>query len=71
MVDQKHLECTNTHLVIGEIQIIAIRNEGLLGDGQLDWERINGVGISGLNRYYGLQFLNQFEYARVEDLPVW
>ena len=38
-------------------------------NGQLNLEKLALVGIGGLNRYYGLNEIGQFPYARVTELP--
>jgi hypothetical protein len=35
----------------------------------IDLEKINTVGISGLNSYYSLKKIKSFPYARVHELP--
>lgn len=57
-----------TKLVIGEIQLL-ILPDGELNDGNLDLEKTNSVGISGLNSYYELKKIAQYPFARISSVP--
>ena len=63
------IQLNGTILVIGEIRDIYINDDVLSDDLQVDLAQLDTVGISGLNRYYSLQFEKELPYARVEDLP--
>lgn len=58
-----------TSLIIGEIKEIIIQENGLSESGHLDLEKLNTVGISGLNSYYNLLIKETLPYARIEELP--
>lgn len=53
----------NTLLVIGEVVHIELPDDGMEADGQMDLEALGSVGISGLNRYYGLRKIAEHPYA--------
>jgi flavin reductase (DIM6/NTAB) family NADH-FMN oxidoreductase RutF len=57
-----------TLLVIGEIQHLVIPEIAIDSEGEIDLMALDGIGISGLNTYYGLKKLDWFPYARAEDL---
>jgi flavin reductase (DIM6/NTAB) family NADH-FMN oxidoreductase RutF len=57
-----------TSLVIGEIRHLIISDTAIDSKGEIDLMAIDGVGVSGLNTYYGLEKLDWFPYARAEDL---
>ena len=58
-----------TLLIIGAIQHIYLADNALAEDGQIDLSQLQTAGISGLNRYYELSFLQEFPYARPNQLP--
>ena len=59
----------NTTLIIGSVMLAIIPDHADSGEGHLDLEATDAVGISGLNSYYRLTKLAQFPYARPEQLP--
>lgn len=61
------IDLNNTILLIGEVETISLPVGLALGDGQLNLESLEGVGISGLNTYYTVQKRAQYPYARPED----
>lgn len=61
------IDLNNTTLLIGEVETISLPDGMLPGDGQLNLESLEGVGISGLNTYYTLQKRANYPYARPED----
>lgn len=58
-----------TTLIIGSIRLAIIPDEADSGEGQLDLETTDAVGISGLNSYYRVTRLARFPYARPDDMP--
>ncbi|MFK7908052.1 MAG: flavin reductase family protein [Chitinophagales bacterium] len=63
------IKANGTVLVIGEVEHIVFPDAAMDKQGHIDLSHINGVGISGLNSYYGLEKLAQFAYARPNELP--
>ncbi len=57
-----------TSLVIGEIRHLIMSDAAIDSQGEIDLMALDGVGVSGLNTYYGLKKLDWFPYARAEDL---
>lgn len=55
--------------IIGEVQLIQIPDEYVDEKGQIDLERYNAVGISGLNSYYALKKIDRFPYVRADEIP--
>ncbi len=64
-VEEIPIPANGTSLIIGQIQHIIIPDEVVAENGYIDLETLNDVGISGLNRYYGLERIGEFPYARV------
>jgi len=56
-------------LVIGSVDVLVIPDDAINELGQLDLEKYNAVGISGLNTYYGLNKLESFPYVRNSEIP--
>ncbi len=63
------IELNKTSLIIGEIQHLIIHDQAIGKYGHVDLSQIKDVGISGLNSYYKLEKLQQFPYARCNELP--
>ncbi|WP_394746813.1 flavin reductase family protein [Spongiimicrobium salis] len=58
-----------TVLMIGEVVFLDIMNKAMTKDHDVDLSAIQGVGISGLNTYYGLEKLERFPYVRLDEIP--
>ncbi|MFT4533868.1 MAG: flavin reductase (DIM6/NTAB) family NADH-FMN oxidoreductase RutF [Saprospiraceae bacterium] len=67
-IEAINIKLNGTVMVIGEIEHLIIPDAAMI-DGDIDLEASNGVGISGLNSYYGLKRLDSFPYARVDEVP--
>ena len=55
--------------VIGSVEMIICPDDTINDLGQLNLEGYSGVGISGLNTYYGLNKLDSFPYVRENEIP--
>ena len=55
--------------VIGSVEMLVIPDHVVDGLGQVDLEGCSGVGISGLNSYYGVNKLDSFPYVREDEIP--
>ncbi|SFT89982.1 NADH-FMN oxidoreductase RutF, flavin reductase (DIM6/NTAB) family [Algoriphagus locisalis] len=55
--------------VIGSVEMIVFPDYTVNELGQLNLEKYLGVGISGLNTYYGLNKLDSFPYVREDEIP--
>lgn len=55
--------------VIGSVEMLIIPDQTINDLGQLDLECYSGVGISGLNTYYGLNKLDSFPYVSEDEIP--
>lgn len=69
LVDIVPIKQNNTSLVIGQIEHLIIPDNCVENNMHIDLEKINTVGISGLNSYYSLKKIRSFPYARVHELP--
>jgi flavin reductase (DIM6/NTAB) family NADH-FMN oxidoreductase RutF len=58
-----------TKLIIGQIEYVMMQEEVLFGNNHLDLEKLETVGIGGLNTYYTLKKIDHFPYAKRDALP--
>lgn len=63
------IKSNNTILMIGSIEHLVFPEEAMDQEGHLDLDFLETAGISGLNSYYDLKKINQFPYARPDELP--
>ncbi len=63
------IKINGTIMVVGEIEHMIIPEDIITEEGYLDLEKVQDVGISGLNNYYSLKHIGQFPYARPNELP--
>jgi flavin reductase (DIM6/NTAB) family NADH-FMN oxidoreductase RutF len=68
-LESSKIEANGTHVVVGEIQHILCKEKAIDSKGHIDLSKLGSVGISGLNSYYQLEKIEEFEYARPENLP--
>jgi flavin reductase (DIM6/NTAB) family NADH-FMN oxidoreductase RutF len=72
-IGMRHLESIDLPngciLIIGDIVLIDLADELLNDKGQLELSAYDGVGISGLNSYYGLDKIATFPFVRVDEIP--
>jgi len=68
-VDSVPITSTNTVMVVGEIQHLIIPDHSIDERGIIDLSLVNDIGISGLNCYYELKKIDEFPYARPNELP--
>lgn len=69
LVDEVAIPANGTIMLVGEIQQLMMPDDIVNEEGYINLSEINTVGISGLNSYYRLNFLDSFPYARKEELP--
>lgn len=58
-----------TSLVIGEIEHLIVPDKIIDAQDYINFDEIDTVGIGGLNTYYSINKLDQFPYARRNELP--
>lgn len=68
-VESIEIKSSKTMMVVGEIQHLIFPDEAINELGHINLALVNDIGISGLNTYYSLNKLNEFPYARVNELP--
>jgi len=56
----------NTILCIGEIEHIILPKHSLTDEGYINLENLSATGISGLNSYYNVKYIDSYDYARVQ-----
>jgi flavin reductase (DIM6/NTAB) family NADH-FMN oxidoreductase RutF len=57
-----------TVLVVGEIDYLQLPDEAI-SEGNIDLEKANSMGISGLDSYYELKKTAQYPYVLVNEVP--
>lgn len=55
--------------IIGEVQLVSIKEELVDEKGMLDLAKYNHVGIGGVSNYYALKNVDSFPYVRVNEIP--
>lgn len=63
------IEINNCIMIVGSIQHLIVDDNAVDDNGQIDLQSLQSVGIGGLNRYYNLESIDKFPYARVNELP--
>ncbi len=63
------IELNGTILVIGEIKHLYLPDDAVTTEGYVDLDAIKTAGIGGLNTYYALNKMDQFPFARLDELP--
>lgn len=61
LVENIQIQANKTKLIIGEIQHIVVPDIVLSNEGYVDYSKLDGVSISGLNSYYRVE--------KISDLP--
>jgi len=69
LVDEIAIPANGTIMLVGEIQQLIIPDHIINEEGHVNLSAIDTVGISGLNSYYRLSYLDSFPYARRKELP--
>jgi len=67
--DSVPIEANGTVMVIGEIRHLVFPGDAVNELGQIDLEKAENIGISGLDSYYRLQRFASFPFARPDELP--
>lgn len=68
-LDNQYIKLSKTTLVIGQIELIFLPDNALNFKGYVDFERLNAVGIGGLNSYYSVAKIADYPYARIDNIP--
>jgi flavin reductase (DIM6/NTAB) family NADH-FMN oxidoreductase RutF len=63
-VEEQHIQCNQTILVVGEIVEIIIEENYLNEDSILQLNQTESVGVNGLETYYKVERLEQLPYAK-------
>jgi flavin reductase (DIM6/NTAB) family NADH-FMN oxidoreductase RutF len=69
LVEEIAIPANGTILIIGEVKHIFLPENAVREDGQLDYDRLNTVCITGLNRYHLVEEFADYPYARVDEVP--
>jgi flavin reductase (DIM6/NTAB) family NADH-FMN oxidoreductase RutF len=70
MVEMVDIKINASKLIIGSIEHLHVESSSVDQNGQINLQKIGTVAIGGLNRYYDLNQIGHFPYARLTDLPV-
>ena len=68
LIDDLLIPQNKTRMVVGQIEQIILPEEAYTFE-EIDLEKTEGVGISGLNTYYALKRITTFPYARANEVP--
>jgi len=72
-IGMKHMESiplpNGCIFVIGSVEMLVLPDHSINDMGQVNLQGYSGVGISGLNTYYGLNKLDSFPYVREDEIP--
>lgn len=68
-VESIPIQSSNTIMVVGQIEHLIIPDDAIEPNGYIDLGIAESVGISGLNSYYELNKIDEFPYARVQEVP--
>ena len=55
--------------IVGEVELAIIPDSSINELGQIDLEKSDAVGISGLNSYYSLKKITTLPYVRTNEIP--
>lgn len=67
LVEEIDIPLNGTIMLIGEIQLLMVKEEAVDEEGHIQLGELNLAGISGLNTYYHIQKKATYPYARVKD----
>jgi len=63
------IRLNGTILIIGSIEYLQVDEKAINDKGYIDLELLDTAGISGLNSYYGVTFIESFPYVRENEIP--
>lgn len=69
MVEEIPIPVNKTILMVGSIEHLYFPDEMQTETGQLDLEKAETSGVTGVDSYYSLQKIARFPYAHVKDVP--
>ena len=67
--DENPIKLNGTIMIIGSIEYLEINDDAVNDLGYIDLEQLKTAGISGLNSYYELKYLESFPYVRSNEIP--
>lgn len=63
------IHLNGTLLIIGSVEQLIVEDEAVSEEGYINLELLETAGISGLNSYYSLNFMESFPYVRTNQIP--
>lgn len=63
-VEQQHIQCNRTILIIGKVEQVSLSEDVIDDDGTINHEKLQTVAVSGLNSYYDNRRSAKLPYAR-------
>jgi len=63
-VEEQHIQCNGTILIIGEIQEIIFEDNLLNTSSILQLDKSESIGVNGIETYYNLQKIEELKYAK-------
>jgi flavin reductase (DIM6/NTAB) family NADH-FMN oxidoreductase RutF len=69
LIDNIPLNESESHLLIGEVQFVDLKEDYLEEDGQIDLEKAHNVSVSGINQYSSVSKFSKLPDAKTSELP--
>lgn len=69
LMEEHKLTINNTHMIIGEIQLIELPSKVLGDDGFVDIAANDSIAATGLDSYGRIQAVTRLSYAKVDQWP--
>lgn len=69
-IEEINIKANDTILIVGAVEKIIINESSIIEENCfIRLDKLNIVGISGLNSYYKLEHVKDLPYARIENMP--
>jgi len=68
--EEYYIKASSTLLIVGSVQSVRLPEKAIIDNGMIDLERIETIGVSGLNSYYSINKIASYPYARPGQFPV-
>ena len=67
--EEVSIKRNGTILIIGSIESLQVPDDAVNEQGYINLELLQTAGISGLNSYYEMRFVESFPYVRANEIP--
>ncbi|MEO0570705.1 MAG: flavin reductase, partial [Bacteroidota bacterium] len=62
--EEQYIKCNATRLIIGKVEYLLLPDDSVEDDGHIALEKLDSIGIAGLDTYYSIEKLNRYGYAK-------